>query len=83
MSNLLQRSFTGAGFAIACCWLLGFTVCTADAFTPHDIGAIGVAIVALAATATLSSSISKHMGNWQAAYNVGKEAGVRRIPARD
>ena len=83
MSDLLQRSFSFADAAIAACWLLGFGACVADFFMSQDVGAMGVALVVVAATVSIRSSIAEHMGNWQAAYNVGKEAGVRRIPARD
>lgn len=65
---------------VACIWIGGIALAVFDAFHGLDLAALSIALMVVAATASVRSCIDKYAANWEAAYGAGREvARVRQL----
>lgn len=76
----ISISLSSATVAVA--WVVGLALAVADIFVTHNLAAVATVFLVLGAVLSVRAHVNQHAANWAAAYEVGKEAGLRRIPPR-
>lgn len=67
---------------VAVCWVVGVTLAVINTIVGPDLGALATAFLIGGAVLTVCRALERHDRNWSAAYEVGKEVGVRRLHDR-
>lgn len=80
---LTNRTIALSTISATICAAIGLALAIANVFLPYDVGTLGAAFLAAAVTISIRSALAQHLANWHSAYEVGKEAGLRRIPTRE
>ena len=75
-----DRSITLSAIFISLLWGLGVVLAVVDLFVDISLAALATVCVATAGVLSVRSAIRQWAKDWTTAYEVGKEAGLRRIP---